>query len=188
MHSTKTSHVSEKDVRVALSAAQSTPPEDSANNTRDEGKQTPPEGGCSQGTNSHQRPKQRFAPFFSAWKHWSFKGRASRSEYWFGMLTLLPLLCVIIDFFDRFKGIMEDGVLPTPYLTLAFFVLVVVFLLLDFGLLFFWTARRLHDCGNSSGLLLLSFLWLIGWMVLFLLCLRPSEPRKNKYGPVPYVE
>lgn len=187
MHSTKTSHVSEKDLLVALSAAQSTRPEDSANNTRDEGKQTISKGGCSQGTNSHHRPKQRFAPFFSAWKHWSFKGRASRSEYWFGLLTLFPLLCIMVDLLERFEGIMEEGVPPTPYLTLAFFVLVVAFILLNAGSLTFWTARRLHDCGNSSGLLLLGLVP-FGGLVLLILCLRPSEPRTNRYGEVPYLE
>ena len=45
MHSTKTSHVSEKDLLGALSAAQS----------------ATPEGGSSLGTNGSQRSKQRLA-------------------------------------------------------------------------------------------------------------------------------
>ena len=186
MHSTKTSHVSEKDLLVALSAAQSSHPGDSASSTRNEGKQTTPEGGCPQRTNSHQRPRQRFAPFFSAWKHWSSNGRASRSEYWLGMLTLMVFLLPFSLLFP-----MGLFALVSDYLVPALVPLVCVSAFLPLGCWMFlslvWTSRRLHDCGNSSWVLLLGFLPFGGLVILFL-CLRPSEPGTNRYGEVPYLE
>ena len=172
MHSTKTSHVSEKDVLVALSAAQS----------------ATPEGGNSQGTNGSQCSEQRLAPFFSAWKHWSSKGRASRSEYWFGILVhhlvLLPIAVMVLLWSLDF---IVDGNLVSPFAFVVSFVVSFLPLVCWLFLYLAWTSRRLHDCGNSSWVLLLEFLPFGGLVILFL-CMRPSEPRTNRYGEVPYLE
>lgn len=195
MHSTKTSHVSERDVLVALSAAQSTRPKDSANNARNEGKQTTPEGGCPQRTNSHQRPRQCFAPFFSAWKHCTTVGRASRSEFWFGFLQLSLTYLLLEQLILR----VNPEICESWWWTLVFGGL-------HIGLDFMWTTRRLHDIGMSGLLPLVILLGTfavgvgaVGYfflelviipimVIVIVLCLWPSQPRENKYGPVPYVE
>ena len=45
--------------------------------------------------------------------------------------------------------------------------------------------RRLHDLGYSGWLWWLNFVP-VGGLVLFIFFLLPSEPRPNRYGPVPF--
>lgn len=188
MHSTKTSHVSEKDLLDALSVRQSTSPESFVNGSQCGGGQPISEEGSSQGTNGRQQPKQRLASLFSAWKHWSSKGRASRSEYWFGILVhhlvLLPIAVMVLLWSLDF---IVDGNLASPFAFVVSFVASFLPLVCWLFLYLAWTSRRLHDCGNSSWVLLLEFLPFGGLVILFL-CLRPSEPRTNRYGEVPYLE
>lgn len=155
---------------ASVTAAQSVSAESAATNTQCEERQTTPEEGRSKG--GAQRPKQRFAPFFSAWKHWSSCGRASRSEYWFGMLSLLLLMIAIY-----ILGLQWSEFLYTFNLMLIFASCLHVL----------WTSRRLHDCGNSAWLILLDVLP-FGLLLVWILCLRPSEPKKNRFGDIPYLE
>ncbi len=172
---------------VPVTTAQSVSAESAATDTQCEEQQTPPVEGRSQG--ECQRFKQRFAPFFSAWKHWSFGGRASRSEYWFGLLVhhllLFPILVVFPVWFGKF---IEDSSSTnlSPLSSLVFLVSVftlICWLRLDLV----WTFRRLHDCRTSPWVLLIGLLP-FGDLALIFLYLQPSELKPNRHGDVPYLE
>ena len=44
------------------------------------------------------------------------------------------------------------------------------------------TIRRLHDTGKSGWWVLVSLVPSIGELILFIMCLSPSEPYDNRYG------
>lgn len=139
------------------------------------------------------------------WKGcFTFKGRASRSEFWWaywGTCLILPVC--ILSFFILF----QPRVAHSPWfdvwnIFLALLVIGILFLKVFASLAI--TIRRLHDlnlsgwwCGISvpDGSYLLSCYWLqkptllLIWLIIhvgFLLFLcRPSDPRPNRYGPVP---
>ena len=96
-------------------------------------------------------------------KYTDFKGRASRSEFWWFML-----FCVI-----------ASAVLSLlSHALQSLFSLAVLLPSLGAG------ARRLHDTNKSGWLQLLWFIPLIGWaIVIYLLAQEGKEP--NSYGPTP---
>ena len=47
------------------------------------------------------------------------------------------------------------------------------------------TIRRLHDIGRTGWWVLLSFIPILGWIVLFIFTLLDSEAGSNKYGSNP---
>ena len=99
-----------------------------------------------------------FGSINSALRNYSkFKGRASRSEYWYWQLAISMPLLVSIQISDSvFAFVFMLVFIPT--LALA------------------W--RRAHDC-NLPGLLMLIPL------VREVISLLPSRPELNKYGPPP---
>lgn len=145
--------------------------------------------------------KQRMASFFDAWKHWTTKGRASRSEYCFGILQLIFLESILLlgaFFFTNFKQCND----ATRLVPLILPHLVVLWL---WGV---WTQRRVHDIGLSKGGCLVLILPIIvcgkivaltksglsailllvlGFLAFLTLCVRPSEHKTNEHGPVPNV-
>lgn len=119
-----------------------------------------------------------------------FRGRASRSEFWWFMLFILAIQAIML---------LLQAMLPVK---LVAFIQVIVPLLLfpaNLGV----TVRRFHD-RNLSGWwllapILLYFFWLLGGAssqlssllslaatlaYLAVLCM-PSQPLPNKYGPPP---
>lgn len=140
----------------------------------------------------------------------NFKGRATRSEYWyFGLFYFLVILIllvgIILPMVQSGDGI---GILP-----ILFGILYFVFLLGSIVLAWAVFVRRLHDTGRSGWWMLLSFvpsslssvvnllpvesymalylvLALVGLacgvtMIVFLV--QPSAPA-NEYGPNPFEE
>ena len=107
-------------------------------------------------------------------KFFDFKGRASRSEFWYfylfsyGIVALLFLLTS----FSIIQG-------STAW-TLGIIFIVVIF--------FPWiavTARRLHDIGKSGWWQLISgipYVGIIGGIVLLVWWCTEGEKKKNKYG------
>lgn len=146
---------------------------------------------------------QQMAPFFSAWAHLSTEGRASRSEYWFGLLSLgifFVIGIVVLDFFS-----LEQGNLSLKSASVIFFAL---YLIMEYCWAV-WTVRRFHDFGKSACIpvavalghlgcivanLLVGFhhivhaIWIIsfGTLCVLIACLWPSVPKKTEYGDVPW--
>ena len=104
-----------------------------------------------------------------------FRGRASRSEYWWFILPSLFITLVLIwvDFqigtmnrelgLGLLSGIFDLG-MALPYISVSI--------------------RRLHDTGRSGWLFLLSFIPLVNIAYLVLMILD-SQQGDNRYGPYP---
>lgn len=117
----------------------------------------------------------------------NFKGRASRSEFWWfylftyivGMLFCGPY--VMETFSNALNGI--ETVEFSTWTGVAY--LWSLFILLpQLGLLF----RRLHDSGRSGWNWLWLFLPVIGTIILLVYLCTASQPFTNKYGEVPNLE
>jgi len=101
-------------------------------------------------------------------KSFTIEGRASRSEYWWFYLAF-----IIADI-----GLsIVDMTLGTP---LVFLLLALIPASLCAAI------RRMHDIGKSGWWLLISFIPLIGGLVLlYWFIFDGGQPHANDYGPVP---
>jgi uncharacterized membrane protein YhaH (DUF805 family) len=109
-------------------------------------------------------------------KYAVFEGRAQRKEYWFFVLfsVLISIGLTIIDtttgLFDAKAGI---GLLSGIYSLAVLIPSIAV------------GVRRLHDINRSGWWLLISFIPLIGTIVLIVFLATDSKPEANQYGPNP---
>ena len=113
-------------------------------------------------------------------KYATFRGRASRSEYWWFtlavMLVSIALSMMEVAFMsgETFDSIPEGNGPLTMLFSLAV-------LLPELAV----SVRRLHDTGHSGWWLLLAFVPLIGSLVLLWWSVSPSEQGENRFGPQP---
>ncbi|MGX2970105.1 DUF805 domain-containing protein [Ursidibacter sp. B-7004-1] len=114
-------------------------------------------------------------------KYATFTGRARRKEYWmFALFNFIFL--VLLSIVDEVLG--TQGVFSAIYLLATFLPNLAV------------SIRRLHDTGRSGWWLLISFIPLVGAIVLIIfMCMDSqtgnqldSQTGANKYGPNPKVE
>jgi uncharacterized membrane protein YhaH (DUF805 family) len=102
----------------------------------------------------------------------TFSGRARRSEFWwFGLFELVVV--VVASLLDQIFG------------GTGFLALIVLLALIVPSLAVTW--RRLHDTGRSGGWYFITFVPLVGSLVLLVFCLMDSVPGQNAYGPSPKV-
>jgi uncharacterized membrane protein YhaH (DUF805 family) len=139
--------------------------------------------------------------YFNVLKKYAvFKGRASRSEFWyfnlFNFLIYLFLILVDINFNLIMPADNEEGILSFVYLILTFLPLLAV------------TVRRLHDISKSGWWILLPVIFLpitlllsltsfflfnnllfinTGLIVLYLMLIEKGVHYKNQYGDVPEI-
>ncbi|HEX2020805.1 MAG TPA: DUF805 domain-containing protein [Aurantimonas sp.] len=115
----------------------------------------------------------------------TFRGRASRAEFWWFFLFafLGNVVLGIVDGlivgpilgFSPFSG---EGAQPLGSLfSLAIFVPS-----LAVG------ARRMHDTGRSGWWLLVNLVPVVGWLIYLYFAIQPGEPAINAYGPPPPSE
>ena len=105
----------------------------------------------------------------------NFSGRAARPEYWYFVLFLVivGIITAIIDL--TVFGAEQIG--PTN----AIFSLATILPSLAV------TIRRLHDIGRTGWWVLLSFVPLVGIIILIIWWCRQGEAGPNAYGPPPAV-
>jgi uncharacterized membrane protein YhaH (DUF805 family) len=109
-------------------------------------------------------------------KYATFEGRARRKEFWFFALfnflaiVLLALIDAVLGTFSEEAGI---GLLSGIYGLAIIIPSIAV------------TVRRLHDTDRSGWWFLLSFVPLIGGLVLLVFEVLDSTPGANRYGPNP---
>lgn len=102
----------------------------------------------------------------------NFQGRSSRSEYWWYVLfTFLLNLVLACIFGQGAVGQIVEGVVSLGLL------------LPGLGL----CVRRLHDIGRSGWWLFITFIPLVGAIILIVWFCRDSQMHPNEYGPVPNV-
>ena len=116
----------------------------------------------------------------------TFRGRASRSEYWWFTLFILLAMLVLSIIETRFLGFGEVTRGPGSWawrsnggpLT-GLFTLGVLLPGLAVAV------RRLHDLGKSGWWLLVGLVPLLGGLILLFFMVQPSEPCANAYGAGP---
>ena len=109
-------------------------------------------------------------------KYATFKGRARRSEYWWYWLFAFVLSCVAICV-DYSMGWINREIglgICTGILCLALFLPSLAA-----------CVRRLHDTGHSGWWYLISFIPLVGPIVLFVFLVSDSKPEENRFGESP---
>jgi uncharacterized membrane protein YhaH (DUF805 family) len=104
-------------------------------------------------------------------KYADFSGRGRRSEYWFFYLAYLIAYAV--------AGLLTSVV----WKGFAVLALVVVLGAIVPALAVTW--RRLHDTGRSGGWFFISFVPLVGWIILLVFMIQDSNPGPNQFGPNP---
>lgn len=111
------------------------------------------------------------ANFFT--KNWtSFRGRATRKEYWIFFVLFWCLLFASI-FSDAYLRL--EGFLSTAILIVLLFVKLAT------------TIRRLHDTNKSAWALLIPVIPVVGPILFFLCLCEKSHPKENTYGPYPFI-
>lgn len=99
-------------------------------------------------------------------KYADFKGRASRSEYWWYTLFIVLVSLALSAVNDTLSTVFALGTL-LPSIAVA--------------------ARRLHDTNRSGWLQLIVLIPILGWLVLlYFLVQEPKEP--NRFGDAPLLE
>ncbi|TPN83837.1 DUF805 domain-containing protein [Mesorhizobium sp. CU3] len=114
----------------------------------------------------------------------NFNSRARRKEFWSFCLFWAIGFAVLVTiglFFDLSGDDFERG----GELPIVMFGLVAIYVLLT---ILPWVAllvRRLHDVGLTGWLAILYFVPYIGWLMMVVFGLIPSQAGENKHGPVP---
>src|SRR5690606_3667872 len=103
------------------------------------------------------------------YKYAEFEGRARRSEFWYYALFNF-IISIGLGMVDAFTGL---GFLSSVY------GLAVIIPGIAVGI------RRLHDTGKSGWWLLVSFVPVVGWIILLVFFLQDSQLHDNQYGPSP---
>lgn len=109
-------------------------------------------------------------------KYADFSGRASLSEYWWFYLLSFILGCVF-----GFPTLLGNsgfsfGMIFSSIIGLAIFLPSLAVMV-----------RRLHDTGKSGWWILISLIPFVGWIILIIFLLKPSEPYENRYGIPPFT-
>ncbi|MCV2867187.1 DUF805 domain-containing protein [Defluviimonas sp. WL0002] len=108
-------------------------------------------------------------------KYATFRGRATRPEYWWFVLFLFiaNIVLSVLDF--ALFGMHAQSMQPIS----TIFSLVTILPSLAAAV------RRLHDTGRSGWWLLLIFIPILGFLVLIWFLAQPSEEGENDFGPAP---
>jgi uncharacterized membrane protein YhaH (DUF805 family) len=95
-------------------------------------------------------------------KYATFSGRATRAEYWWWTLAMV-IVSVAASFINPIVSWVVALATFIPSLAVG------------------W--RRLHDIGRAGGWYFISFIPLVGWLLLLYWEVKPSEPCDNRFGP-----
>lgn len=105
-------------------------------------------------------------------KHYvDFTGRATRKQYW-----MFVLFNFIAAFVLALLGGM-DNIIGTLF-SIVYFLYGLAVLLPSLGV----AVRRLHDTDRSGWWLLIALVPVIGYIVLFVFLVLPSNPGQNRFG------
>lgn len=110
-------------------------------------------------------------------KYAVFSGRASRSEFWWWTLisSLISLLLAGLDAFIL-DSTSQPGSVPSALAVLTGLGTLAI-ILPTIAL----TVRRLHDSNKSGWLYLLTLVPIVGWIIVLILAVLPSNPDGQQY-------
>jgi uncharacterized membrane protein YhaH (DUF805 family) len=108
-----------------------------------------------------------------------FRSRSSRSEYWWFYLASILFECVVLIVMALAVAVAGNivGSLVAVAGVVAFLGLTVCGLAL--------TVRRFHDSDRSAWWLLISFVPLVGAVVILIFLVLEGNPGPNRFGPPP---
>ena len=122
----------------------------------------------------------------------NFEGRASCREYWMFVLINTAIAMFFLMFFIVFeflldttlenhtiKQITESTVLCTVFSILVLYILCIIIPILAVSV------RRLHDIGKSGWFILISFIPIVGTIILLVWVCQEGMPEANEYGENP---
>ena len=95
-------------------------------------------------------------------KYVDFKGRASRSEFWWFYLFWI-IVYIVSALIDPVLVLLQFLGLLLPYFAV--------------------TARRLHDINKTGWLQLIVLIPLVGAIIMLVFCVTEGDKKRNKYGP-----
>tara|TARA_B100000131_G_C18033771_1_gene579544 strand:+ start:150 stop:518 length:369 start_codon:yes stop_codon:yes gene_type:complete len=117
--------------------------------------------------------------FISVFKNWlDFSGRACRSEFWYFQLSVI-LISLILGIAETIGGAPGEEFGYGPLSTLFQIIIIIPSISV--------TSRRLQDRG-VSGWWQLSYLTIIGILVIFVLAMLPAKDDENKWGRNPLLD
>lgn len=125
-------------------------------------------------------------------KYATFKGRASRSEFWYFILFYV-IVGTVLNIIDSLFGWSVTEVVNTDTgnsVTAAYNPgwLSTIFYLATLLPMISVTVRRLHDTNHSGWWWWLSVICCIGTLILvFAFYIKEGDPEDNKYGPPPGI-
>lgn len=109
----------------------------------------------------------------------TFRGRASRSEFWWPMLVILLFPYAVMAINGLVTG--EWRLIDTRVVQDVPEAVVVLFSLVTLLPLLAVTWRRLHDTNRTGAWFLLVFLPIIGWIALAILLAMKGVPGANRF-------
>jgi uncharacterized membrane protein YhaH (DUF805 family) len=117
--------------------------------------------------------------FLLAWKRGAeFSGRSRRKEYWmFQLFNFLVVLFILV------LALIAGGDAAVKLGPGCCFVYCLVAFVPTLAV----TVRRLHDIGRSGYWYFISFVPLVGGIVLLVFTVLDSDPERNEYGPNPKI-
>ena len=110
--------------------------------------------------------------YLDGWKRmFNFKDKSTRSQFWTfsiinSILFFSAYLLMVADLV--FNG---EHAIFVDYLSIGLFVFGILYLIAGLSI----TVRRLHDSGKSGWCILLGIIPFIGWLILLVFYLLPSE-------------
>jgi uncharacterized membrane protein YhaH (DUF805 family) len=119
-------------------------------------------------------------------KYATFKGRASRSEYWWWILfTSVVYLVLLVPTYVLGITTSRDGGRTPGAAAVPLIIALVVFYLAVLVPSLALMVRRLHDAGYSGLLALLLLVPYLGGLIILIFTVLPSSPAGAKYDAVP---
>ena len=105
-------------------------------------------------------------------RYLDFKGRSSRSEFWWWVLYLIvaSMITRAIDVFALGTDPVATGLVNTVWGLATFIPQIAI------------SVRRLHDTNKSAWLMLLLLVPLIGIVVFFWWTIKAGDGQSNRYG------
>ena len=120
--------------------------------------------------------------YLAVWKQYTkFSGRSRRKEFW----TFLLIHLIVILAFTLLLTILENQYLMTPMVEITVNALIMLYVLASIAPTLAVYVRRLHDTGRSGWWYFISFVPVIGSLLLLFWCAQDSHTGENKYGPNP---
>ena len=128
--------------------------------------------------------KEAVVSVFTNWKN--FKGRACRSEFWYFILAWY-LLSFFIKFVEVNMGLVGTDNSFDAWMDSDGGLLSLLFYLFTLIPLLSVTSRRLQDRG-ISGWWQLSYVTIIGALIIPLLCIAKAKENLNEWGRNPLLD